>query len=112
MGSEKWPALRGIFPLSRIGSNHCFGPFPFGGFGTCLEAEAVASGFQDVAVAGQPIERGCGHSGVAEDIGPFGEAKIGGDDDAGALVKLAQQVEQQGAARCTERQIAKLIEDD
>ena len=35
----------------------------------------------------QPIEQGGGHFGVAEDFGPFREAEIGGDDDAGPLVE-------------------------
>ena len=61
---------------------------------------------------GEPVEQGRGHLGVAEDGGPFGEAEIGGDDHAGALIELAQQVEQQGAARGAERQVAELIEDD
>jgi len=39
---------------------------------------------------GQAIEQSCGHLGIAEDGGPFAEAEIGGDDDAGALVELAQ----------------------
>jgi hypothetical protein len=46
----------------------------------------------------QPVEQGGGHLGVAEDAGPFGEAEIGGDGDAGPFVKLAEQVEQQGPA--------------
>lgn len=41
----------------------------------------------------QPIEQGGGHFGVAEDFGPFREAEIGGDDDAGPLVEFAEQVE-------------------
>ena len=61
---------------------------------------------------GEPVEQGRGHLGVAEDGGPFGETAIGGDDRAGALIELAQQVEQQGAARGAERQVAALIEDD
>ena len=66
--------------------------------GAVFEAEAVVSGFQDVAVMGQPIEeRGC-HLGVAEDGRPFAEAEVGGDDDAGALVERAQQMEQQRPA--------------
>ena len=60
-----------------------------------LEAEAVVSGLQDVAVMGEPIEQRRRHLGVAEDGGPFAEAEVGGDDDAGALVERAQQVEQQ-----------------
>lgn len=49
-------------------------------------------------MVGQAVEEGGGHLGVAEDGGPFAEAQIGGDGDAGALVEFAEQVEQQGAA--------------
>lgn len=42
---------------------------------------------------GQAIEQSCRHLGVAEDRGPFAEAEVGGDDDTGALIELAQQVE-------------------
>ena len=61
---------------------------------------------------GEPVEQGRGHFGVAEHLTPFREAEIGGDGDAGPLIKFAQEVEQQGAARGAERQVAKLIEDD
>ena len=47
---------------------------------------------------GEAVEQGGGHFGITEDGSPFAEAEIGGDDDAGALVKLAEQMEQQGAA--------------
>ena len=50
--------------------------------------------------------------GVAEDARPFAEAEVGGDDDAGALVELAQQMEQQRAAGGAERQVAEFVEDD
>jgi hypothetical protein len=69
--------------------------FPGCGGRACLEAEAVVSGFQDLAAVGETIEQGGGHLGVAEDCGPLAEAEVGGDDDAGALVELAQQVKQQ-----------------
>ena len=49
------------------------------------------------------VEQGGGHLGITEDAGPFAEAEIGGDDDAGAFLKLAQQMEEQGAARGVER---------
>ncbi len=62
---------------------------------TGLEAEAVVSCFQDMATVGQAVEQRGRHFGVAEDGRPFAEAEVGGDDDAGALIKLAQQVEQQ-----------------
>ena len=44
---------------------------------------------------GDAIEQGGGHLGVAEDSGPFAEAEVGGDDDAGAFIRLAQEVEEQ-----------------
>ena len=38
-------------------------------------------------------ERGC-HLGIAELGGPLAEGQVGGDDDRGLLVELADQVEQ------------------
>ena len=38
-------------------------------------------------------ERGC-HLGIAEHGGPLAEGQVGGDDDRGLLVELAEQVEQ------------------
>ena len=46
----------------------------------------------------QAIEERGGHLGIAEHFGPFAKAEVGGDDDAGALVEFAEQMEQQGAA--------------
>ena len=63
-----------------------------------LEAEAVIACFEYVAMMCEPVEQGCGHLGITEDAGPFTEAQVGGDDDAGALVKLAEQMEQHGPA--------------
>src|SRR5208282_4394956 len=74
-----------------------------------LEAEAVVSGLQDVAVVGEAIEQRGGHLGVAEDGRPLTEAEVGCDDDAGAFVEPAEQVEEQGAAGGAERQVAQLI---
>ena len=49
-------------------------------------------------VVSQAVEHCGGHLGIAEDLGPFAEAEVGGDDHAGALIELAQEVEQQCAA--------------
>lgn len=69
-----------------------------GGLGAGFVAVAVVAGFQNVAAVSEPIqERGC-HLCVVEYLGPFGEAEIGGDDHAGALVEFAQEVEQQCSA--------------
>src|SRR3984957_15780725 len=58
------------------------------------------------------VRRSSRHLRVAEHGCPLAEAEIGGDDDAGALIELAQQMEEQGPSRGAERQIAKLVEDD
>ena len=47
---------------------------------------------------GQPVQQSRGHLGVSEDGGPFAEAEVGDYDAAGALVELAQQVEEQRSA--------------
>ena len=44
---------------------------------------------------GQAIEQGRGHFSVTKHGGPFAEAQVGGNHDAGALVKLAEKLEQQ-----------------
>ncbi len=53
-------------------------------------------------MVGEAVEERGGPLGVAEDRGPL--AEVCGDDYAGLLVELAEQVEQHGAARGTERQ--------
>lgn len=55
---------------------------------------------------GKPIEQGCCHFGVAENVSPLAEAQVGGDHHAGALVELDEQLEQQCPARRAERQVA------
>ena len=60
---------------------------------------------------GETVEQCSGHLGIAKDRGPFAEAEVGGDDDAGALIELAQQMEEQRPARGAERQVSQLIED-
>ena len=47
---------------------------------------------------GKAIEQRGGHLGIAEHAGPFAEAEVGGDDNAGLLVELAEQMEQQRPA--------------
>src|SRR5277367_5734282 len=85
----------------------------FGGIRRAVfEAEAVVSCFEDVAAVGKTIEQRGRHLRVAEHGSPLAEAEVGRDDDAGALVELAQQMEEQGSAGGAERQVAKLVEDD
>lgn len=46
----------------------------------------------------QPVEQSGGHVGVAEHARPVAEREVGGDDDRGALVEPADEMEQQLAA--------------
>jgi hypothetical protein len=77
-----------------------------------FESPAVISGFDDIAVMSEAIEQRGDHLGVAEYARPFTEGETGGDDDRGALIKAADEVEQELAAGLGERQIAEFIEDD
>ena len=61
---------------------------------------------------GKGVEQRRRHLGVAEHGRPFAEAVVGRDDDACALVELAQQVEQERPAGGAERQVANLVEDE
>jgi len=49
-------------------------------------------------MVGEAIEQSGGHLGVAEDGRPLPEGEVCGDDDRGAPVKAADQVEEQLAA--------------
>lgn len=79
--------------------------------GAVLEAPALVAGLDDLAMVGEPVEQRRGHLGVAgEHAWPFPEGEVGGDHDRGSLVELADQVEQELAARLRERQVAELVE--
>ena len=61
---------------------------------------------------GETVEQRGGHLGVAEDGWPFAEGEVGGDDDRGALVEPAHEVEEQLPAGLGEGQVAEFVEDD
>ena len=77
-----------------------------------LEAPAIVSSFDNIAMVCEAIEESGRHFGVCEDAWPFAEGEIGGDDDRGALVKPADEIEQQLTAGLGEGQIAEFVEDD
>lgn len=63
-----------------------------------LEAVAVVAGLENTAVVRQTVQECRGQLGITEDARPFREAQVGGDDQAGLLVELREEVEQQGTA--------------
>lgn len=63
-----------------------------------------------MAVVSQPVQQRRGQLGVAKHRRPFAEVEIAGDKNTGALIKLREQVEQQGASALAEGQIAQLIQ--
>ena len=81
-------------------SGSCRSRFP----GRAIEAPLVRAQWRGAAVGEAVAQRG-GHLGITKDRGPFAEAEVGRDRHAGALVELAQQMEQQCAARGAERQV-------
>ena len=83
----------------------CSGAWP-GWSGAVLDARGLDAGLDDLAIVSEAVEERGGHLCVAEDSGPFAEGEVGGDDDRGALVEAAEQVEQQLAAGLGEGQIA------
>ena len=66
--------------------------------GTVLEAPTFVACLDDIAVMGEPVEERGGHFGIAEHRGPFAKGEVGGDNDPGALVELADEVEEELAA--------------
>ena len=88
-------------------------PLAYPGSGTVFEAPGLVAGFDDLAVMGEAVQERGDHFGIAKYCWPFAdEGEVGGDDDGGALVELADQMEQQLPPGLGEGQIAKFVEDD
>ena len=77
-----------------------------------FEAPTVIAGLNDVAVMGQPVQQRRSHLGIAEQAWPFSECEVSGDDDGGALVEPADEVEQELAAGLGKREVTEFVQDD
>lgn len=65
--------------------------------------QIVVAAIQDVATVGPARQRApC----VVEDGSPFAKAEVGGNDDAAAVIRLSQQVEEQRTSFRQERKVA------
>ena len=70
----------------------------------------VVSGLDDFAVMRDTVQHGGGHFFIAEDLRPFPEGQVGGDDHRGLFVELGDQMEEQLAGVFRKRQIPQFIE--
>jgi hypothetical protein len=72
--------------------------------GVLTEPVARTFNLDDNVVVEQPIEEGSGDNGIAEDLAPFGEAAVGGEDHGALLVAgiegLEEQIAAAGNTRC------------
>jgi hypothetical protein len=75
------------------------------------ETIAVAVHLEDVDVVGQPVEQRAGQTLGAEDLGPFVEGQVAGDQGGAAFVALRDQLEQQLGAGLGEGHEAQLVDD-
>ncbi len=80
-------------------------------FGLLAQAVAGALDLNDDGVVQQSVEQGRGDDGIAEDLTPFGEAAVGGEDHGAAFVSSVDQLEEQVAATGHDRQVADLVHD-
>ena len=77
-----------------------------------FHSPGIVSRFDDLAMMGDPVKHGGGHFLIAEDLGPFPEGEIGGNDDRSLFVKFGDQVKEQLAGVLGERQIPQFVEYD
>ena len=76
------------------------------------EAPGLVAGVDDVGAVGEPVDDGFCEPGVGEDLGPFAEREVGGDDHRGALVAFGDDLEDEFGCAFGEREVAELVEDD
>jgi hypothetical protein len=91
----RWSVAEAAFlPRGGFGGGSALGGW--GSFATALfETIAVAIHLEDVHVMGEPVEQGAGEPFGAEDLGPFLEGQVRGDQGRAALVALAEHLEEQ-----------------
>ena len=77
----------------------------------CWRRRARSLDLDDDGVMEKPIEQCGGDDQIAEDVAPFGEAAIRGEDHGTFLVAGVDQLEEQVAAG-DDRQVADLVDDE
>ncbi len=75
------------------------------------KAIAGSLDLDDDGVMEKAVEQRGGDNGVAEDLTPFSEAAVGGEDHGSFLVTSIDQLEEEIAAALDDRQITDLVDD-
>ena len=76
------------------------------------QAEAFPVGFEDVDTVGEAVEQSSGEPFGSKHLDPVLKGQIGGDDDAGAFVSAADDIEEQFGTGLGERDVAEFVEDE
>src|SRR5208337_685387 len=97
------------FPFPARGSGVCAGPFfAMGAF----LAHAFAFELDPVRVMDDAVEDGVGIGGVADEIVPFLDGRLAGDDGGAAAIALLDEFEEGVAGRGVENLQTKIVEDE
>jgi hypothetical protein len=74
------------------------------------EAPGLCAGVDDVRPVGDAVDDGLREAGVGKYLGPLPVGEVGGDDQAGALVALGDDLEDELGGTLGQREVAKLID--
>ena len=80
--------------------------------GVLAHAIAGTLDLDDHGMMEQPVEERGGDDGIAEDVAPFGEAAVGGEDHGALFVARIDELKEQVAAAGGDRQIADLVDNE
>ncbi len=79
--------------------------------GVLTEPIARTFDLDDNGVMEQPVKEGGGDNGIAEDLAPFCEAAVRGEDNGAFLVSCIDELEEQIAAAGNDRQVTDFVDD-
>jgi hypothetical protein len=79
------------------------------GFGVG-EVVGLASGFDDGAVEGEPVDDGGAEPGIGAGVASFAEGGVGGDRDAVLFLAFGQDLEEHFGAAAVEFEVGQLID--
>ena len=72
---------------------------------------AVAANVDDVAMMEQAIDQRSGHEIVTEDLAPFVEGLVRGQDGGGGFVAAGHELEEEHGVVAIDREVADLVDD-